>query len=126
MSNPRFRPREHTSEPRAFGRAERLQWLPPQPGGEDQLVAAQIQHTYAVAITKTALRRYSNLKAYAEAAGIDYQRLSKLLSGAAVMRLEDIANAHRHLGLSLPEAVLPRQEPVLPHQEPVLPHQEQG
>lgn len=108
VSDPRFRPHQFTSEPDAFGKAAIITWLPAGPGGEDQLMASQFQHTYAVAIRAEARRRYGSLKEYAKAAGVDYQRLTKLLRGEAIMRLEDVASARRHLGAAIPTPVADR------------------
>lgn len=60
-----------------------------------------MQNAYAVAIRAEVRRHYSSLKEYAQTAGVDYQRLTKMLRGEAIMRLEDIASAHRHLGITI-------------------------
>jgi len=102
MSDPRYRPRRYTSEPFAFGKAATIAWLPVPLGSEDQHLAAQMQHFYARAIATEAKRRYGSLKGYALAVSVDYQRLTKILRGEAVMRLEDIASARLHLGPTIP------------------------
>ena len=106
MSAPRFQPRRYTDEPQVFGKARNITW---RVAGSDhdatQLVASQMQHDYAVAIRYAiADSPYRTVKGYAQATGADYQRLSKVLRGEAIMRLEDIADAHRHLGVLLPRA----------------------
>jgi hypothetical protein len=104
MSTPRFHPRCYTAEPGVFGKARMIRWCQTASGpDETQLIASQIQHAYAVKIRELAVRRYGDLKRYADATDTDYQRLAKVLRGEAIMRLEDIADAHRHLGISLPE-----------------------
>lgn len=106
MSTPRFQPRRYSTEPDVFGKARHIEWRDLSSGDEGvQLVASQIQHDFAVAI-RDAVRTagYSGIKAYAQATGADYQRLSKVLRGEAIMRLEDIADAHLHLGIAVPLA----------------------
>jgi len=102
MSDPRYRPRRYSAEPSVFGKARAIAWLPVPPGSEDQHLAAQMQHVYAVAIATEAKSRYGSLKGYARAVDVDYQRLAKILRGEAVMRLEDIASARLHLGPAIP------------------------
>lgn len=101
MSDPRYRPRRYTSEPDVFGKGATIDWLPAAPGTEEQHLAAQMQHCWAVAITTEVKSRYGSLKGYAKAANVDYQRLTKILRGDAVMRLEDIASARLHLGVAV-------------------------
>ncbi len=115
VSAPRFRPQHYTTEPRAFGRAFDLVWRKPWPGpSEDRLLASQMQNTYAFLIQDEAIRQHGSLKKYAEEAGVDYQRLTKLLRGEAIMRLEDIANAHRHLHIPFPKPDEPHRDPDAP------------
>lgn len=102
MSDPRYRPRRYTSEPAAFGKAANIQWGPVASGSEDQADAAKMQHFYAKVIADEAKRQYGSIKRYARVAGVDYQRLTKILRGEAVMRFEDIASARRQLGDAIP------------------------
>jgi hypothetical protein len=104
MGNPRYVPKRYTDEPKEFGRAKVVTWKPDQPGSEDQRRAAQIQHDWAVQIRWTAVARYGSLTKYAEATGLNYDRLIKVLSGREIMRLEDIAQAERLLGVKVPVA----------------------
>ncbi|MDQ2955455.1 MAG: hypothetical protein M3Y42_00625 [Actinomycetota bacterium] len=99
MSDPRFRPRRCTSEPGAFGKADTIAWNQPvSEPDHDRILAAQMQHRYAVRISKRSRAKYGSLKGYAEAAGLNYDRLSKIIRGEALMRFEDLANAERLLG----------------------------
>jgi len=103
MSDPRFRPRRYTPDPKLFGKAPEIRWNDASTEQQaTQVVASRIQHDYAVVIRAAADRQHGNLKAYAEATDADYQRLARVLRGDAIMRLEDIADAHRHLGVPLP------------------------
>jgi len=102
VSDPRYRPRRYTSEPSVFGKAATIAWLPAPSGSEDQHLAAKMQHFWARAIATEAKRRHGSIKGYAQAVGVDYQRLTKILRGEAVMRLEDIASARLHLGSAIP------------------------
>ena len=70
-------------------------------------LAFLMQHRYAVRIAKRSRTKYGSLKGYAEAAGLNYDRLSKIIRGEALMRFEDLANAERMLGGIFDEGVLP-------------------
>jgi hypothetical protein len=108
MSAPRFRPRRYTPDAKLFGKAPSIRWNDVASEQQaTQVVASQVQHDYAVAIRTAADERHGNLKEYAKAIDADYQRLTRVLRGDAIMRLEDIADAHRHLGVSLPRAGTP-------------------
>ncbi len=105
VSDPRFKPRSFTLDPRGFGKVAQLRWRETGDAGEEtRAITARVQHDFAYAITEAVTRSpYRTVKAYAQATGTDYQRLTKILRGEAIMRLEDIADAHRHLGLPLPK-----------------------
>lgn len=103
MSDPRFRPRRYTPDPKLFGKAPEIRWNAALTARQaTQVVASRIQHDYAVMIRAAADQQHGSLKAYADATDTDYQRLTRVLRGDAIMRLEDIADAHRHLGVPLP------------------------
>jgi len=106
MSNPRYRPRDYTTEPSAFGRAAVIQWRHPnRDWAKDQAVAAWMQHVYAVRINKSLRDRGMSLADYAKETGQSYDKVSKMLRGEVIMRLDDIAQAHRLLDnvmISLP------------------------
>ena len=53
---------------------------------------------YAVAIRSKARARFKTVRAYADRCGGSYDRMAKVMRGEAMMRLEDIAQAHRILG----------------------------
>jgi len=53
--------------------------------------------TLAYVIRGEAMRRYGSVKAYADAFGLSYQRLSAVLRGDQIIRLEDIVSAERNL-----------------------------
>ena len=101
MGNPRYEPRSYTDEPESFGKARTVQWKPIVSGTEDERRAAQIQHAWAVQIRRTAAGRFGSLAKYANAAGLSYDRLTKVMRGSEVMRLEDLATAERILGAVL-------------------------
>ena len=104
VSDPRFKPRSYTLDPKGFGKVAQLRWSEPgDPAEETQVITARVQHDFAYAISEAVAKSsYRTVKAYARATGTDYQRLTKILRGEAIMRLEDIADAHRHLGIPLP------------------------
>jgi len=104
MTNPRYRPAEFTTEPGSFGRARTVEWRTHSVDKGPLLEAAKIQHRFSVAIRNRALVQFGSLKSYARAADIDYPRLTQVLAGKQVMRLEDIATAQLVLGEIVPIA----------------------
>lgn len=106
MSDPRYRPRDFTLEPEGFGRVETLRWkttgtialensLPWETKyvAPALLAAAQFQHNYVLRIRAGLKHEDVTLKEYATIAGTSYDRLVKVLRGAVILRLEDIAMA---------------------------------
>ncbi|SEB73577.1 hypothetical protein SAMN04489806_1642 [Paramicrobacterium humi] len=63
-----------------------------------RLNAAKLQHAYVVRIRAQGADRGLSVKALASAMGTTYQRLSKMLRGEVIMRLEDLAAAEQILG----------------------------
>jgi hypothetical protein len=99
------RPRRYTTEPSAFGKAATIGWVEAHNEPEaDRLLAAQ--HQYAVRINARVRVKFGSLEGYAEAAGLSYDGISKIVRGEALMRLEDLANAERVLGIIEDEWVL--------------------
>ncbi len=101
MSNPRFQPNSYLSDPAVFGRAAVVDWVEspenPSSSWRDQFGASQRQHSLAYAIRTQAKRRFGSIKAYTDAFELNYQRISAVLRGDQIMRLEDIVNAERNL-----------------------------
>lgn len=93
MSDPRYEPRRFTSDPAQFGRAGTLSWVTGAEADPAKLVAARLQHEYAWRIRSAACCKYGSLRRYARAADLNYDRLSKVIRGEVLMRLEDIALA---------------------------------
>ena len=104
MSSPRFKPRRCASAPHMFGVTEQIEWNEDARSDyeRDRLAAAKLQHQFAVIIRAKAKTKFKSVAKYAEAAGVPYDRIGKVLRGEAIMRLEDIAQAERLLGVILP------------------------
>lgn len=100
MTSPRYQPRTLALEPRGFGRALRLRWRDVSEVNADQLGAAHLQHLIAYEIRDQAERQCGSIREYATLSGQKYDRLAGVLRGDQIMRLEDIAIAQRHLGIS--------------------------
>lgn len=78
-----------------------IEWSYAQSGKTEnysKLIAAQMQHHYAVAINRRLSAERRKLKNWAWDNDIPYDRLSKVMRGAVVMRLSDIAIAELVLG----------------------------
>ena len=102
MTAPRFIPRQYCAVPSEFGHAKEVAWRRPSGSSDDldQWSAARMQHAVAVAIREALASRGLTLDQYAEVSGMNRTRLGRLLRGDIVMRLEDIANARRNLGIT--------------------------
>ncbi|GGI00151.1 hypothetical protein GCM10007170_36630 [Arthrobacter liuii] len=86
-----------------FGKVARISWLEGRTETEKKRIAtARLQHALAVKITGTLRGMRYNVRSYAKLAGVSYDRMAKVLRGEALMRLEDIADAERLLGLVIP------------------------
>lgn len=103
VTSPRFEPRSYLIEPEAFGRtAATWNLLVPGASGDarDQLQASKTQHSVVLAMRRRLRQKNMSVRGYADRNAINYQRLSSILRGQQIMRLEDIANAERNLGLT--------------------------
>jgi hypothetical protein len=99
-----------------FGKVARISWLEGVTEAEEKRIAtARLQHALAVKITGTLRDMGYNVRSYAKLAGVSYDRMAKVLRGEALMRLEDIADAERLLGLVIP-ALLEANETRSPEQ----------
>jgi hypothetical protein len=97
VENVSVSPRDFSNEPAGFGRVRRVQWRAVDREDRAALLAAQLQHMYAIRI-RDGITRPNTLKKYARDAGTSYDRLGKILRGVVVMRLEDIAIAEILIG----------------------------
>lgn len=93
MSDPRFRPKDYAVDPHEFGRTEEPEWRTVPEDEAHRLRAAVIQHWFALSVRDAMKRESGTLKALARRAGVSYDRMSRVLRGDAIMRLEDIAAA---------------------------------
>ena len=103
MPDPKYEPRDLLVTPRVFGDAIKpeLRENVEMPNAKARGRATLLQHNWARA-TKDELKRrkvrgYSQ-KMFATDTGIAYQRLSRLLNGSVILRLEDIAACELVLG----------------------------
>lgn len=98
MSDPRFRPRAYAEEPLGFGKVESIRWI--EAGSDldaDRILASKLQHEYAVRINRRLKELGKSVRQYAGMTGVGYDRMTRVLRGDAVMRLEDVAQAERLL-----------------------------
>ncbi len=115
MSDPRYVPKSFAVRPHEFGKARHIEWRHVNDTAHAEkveLVAAQIQHRFAVEILAAIHRKHplALRKGYAQA--IDrmtpgkssyYHQLGAILRGDAVMQLRDIARARVHFGDLIPD-----------------------
>jgi hypothetical protein len=104
VSSPRYRPKSYSLDPESYGKGP-VAWRGLSPSAsedeKDQLGASLRQHAIARAIRAFAQSRHGSVRKYADVNNINYQRLTGVLRGDLILRLEDIANAERNLGLSV-------------------------
>ncbi len=94
MGKPKYVPREWAIDPELFGRSAAIEWKRPTNEIElRQQYAARIQNLYATRIRARLKLRKMKLTAYAARTGKGYDRLSKVLRGEVLMRIEDVADA---------------------------------
>jgi len=99
MSNPRFIPRNYAQIPSQFGKSKIISWLTPDSRMQkERLASSQLQHKFAFRIWSRLQFLGRPVSEYAEAIGVSYDRTAKVLRGATIMRLEDIAVAEIELG----------------------------
>ena len=118
MSDPRFRPRDFTLEPDAFGVAVSLRWktIPellaeyPEFSAKSKVIearlgAAKLQHAYAYRIRAQMKAAGMKPATYGRASTLTQldkahpaDQINKVLRGAIIMRLEHIAMADLILG----------------------------
>lgn len=104
MTVKRYEPRSFAVDFHDFGSVRKIRWKAEASlsGAElDYLLASQLQHAYAVRINEQIAKLHGTMREYANATGHNYQRLGRMLRGEIVMRLDDISNAERHLGIGL-------------------------
>lgn len=103
MGDPRFVPATFAKDPKLFGDAETIEWAEltsTSLDADDQLVVAKFHNTFAFRVKRAMRIQGITMQEYAERTGYQRLRVSQLLNGLAVLRLEDIVAAHRELGVS--------------------------
>lgn len=113
MSAPKFRPRQMAapSSRRNFGKVAEVSWLPARTEADrSQIDAARLQHVLAFRISLRLQETGHSIRSYAELTGIGYDRMTKMLRGEALMRLEDVTDAEHYLG-QIFQAELPSEDP---------------
>lgn len=106
MSGDRYVPRSFSLEPEGFGKVRAIRWKPMSDLTPDQQAASRMQHLLAVTIRVAIAQQHRTVRNYCDATGVSYQRLTAILRGSSVMRLDDIASARRHLRITLPMKLL--------------------
>ena len=102
MSDPRYVPRSWARQPEQFGRRADISWREPATGVErSELDAARRQNAITVLIRRALDEQGHTVRGYAEQTGYGYDRMTKLLRGEIIMRLQDITDAERILCLDL-------------------------
>ena len=104
MSDSRYVPRSFAVTPTDFGQKSTIEWVSDAdlPNKEiDWLRASQLQHGFARQIRLAIGREFESVQEFADVNELDYRRLSRVLRGEAIMRLEELAAVERILTLSV-------------------------
>ncbi|MFJ5696540.1 helix-turn-helix domain-containing protein [Arthrobacter sp. NPDC093139] len=86
--------------PREFGRKLRPEFVKETEANVTQVSGAMIQHVFAKGIREALMERGMSVVTLSEMTGLNYQRLTRMLRGSVLMRLDDIGMIAR----ALPEA----------------------
>lgn len=117
MSAPRYVPKSYAVRPHEFGKSRHIEWREvdeAEQAEKVELVAAQIQHRFAVEILSAIHKKHplALRKGYAQVVDRTtpgrssyYHQLGAILRGDAVMQLRDIARARVHFGDLIPDLV---------------------
>lgn len=106
-----------------FGRHAPVTWKPVEGTRElGRSRASWIQHEFAIRIRDGIARKGWTVEQYATLAGTSYDRMAKVLRGAAILRLEDIGVADMLLGeiISFAAELASQSAPGGPEVEPEL------
>ena len=104
MSDSRYVPRSFAVTPTDFGQKSTIEWVSDAdlPNKEiDWLRASQLQHGFARQIRLAIGREFESVQEFADVNELDYRRVSRVLRGEAIMRLEELAAVERILTLSV-------------------------
>lgn len=104
MTDSRYVPRSFAVTPTEFGQKSNIEWAPDSDLSHKQidwLKASQLQHSLVRQIRMAIGRSYDSVQEFADVNEVDYRRLSRVLRGEAIMRLEDLAAAERTLSVEL-------------------------
>ena len=98
--------------PRAFGVVPEAKWIRALDPVDkvDQLRAAQIHHVFSIQVRGLIESKGWNLQRFADAARVEYDRASRLMRGAIVLRLEDIAAAERVFNITFSDLLMTAEE----------------
>jgi len=104
LSDSRYVPRSFAVTPTDFGQKSTIEWVSDAdlPNKEiDWLRASQLQHGFARQIRLAIGREFESVQEFADVNELDYRRVSRVLRGEAIMRLEELAAVERILTLSV-------------------------
>lgn len=99
-TGPRYEPRAFLINPREFGRKLHPEFVQETEANVTQVSGAMIQHVFAKGIRDALMERGMSVVALSEMTGLNYQRLTRMLRGSVLMRMEDIGMIAR----AIPEA----------------------
>lgn len=96
-TGPRYEPRLLLKNPREFGKKLEPEFVAETGENSAQISGAMVQHVFAKGIREALMERGMSLLELSEWTGLNYQRLTRMLRGSVVMRIDDIGIFARHL-----------------------------
>lgn len=104
-TGPRYEPRSMLTHPQEFGRKINPEFVEETPANISQVSGARVQHVFAKGINDAVLERGMSLVTLSEMTGLNYQRLTRMLRGSVLMRIDDIGMIARALPESFDSVV---------------------
>jgi hypothetical protein len=102
-TGPRYEPRSMLTNPHEFGKKLNPEFVEETGANAAQVSGAMVQHVFAKGIHDAMLERGMSLVTLSELTKLNYQRLTRILRGSVLMRIDDIGLIAR----ALPEAFDP-------------------
>jgi hypothetical protein len=99
-TGPRYEPRAMLINPREFGRRLYPEFVEETNENVTQVSGAMVQHMFAKGIRDALMDRGMSVVTLSEMTGLNYQRLTRMLRGSVLMRMDDVGMIAR----AVPEA----------------------
>ena len=99
-TGPRYEPRAMLIHPEEFGRKMHPEFVEESDANIAQVSGAMVQHVFAKGIRDALMERGMSVVILSDMTGLNYQRLTRMLRGSVLMRMDDVGMIAR----AVPEA----------------------